>query len=237
MKPKRVVIGYIRVSSEEQAKSGLSLENQEKQIHAQATLRELTVDRIVRDGGESAKNLNRPGITSILEEVQAGKVSHLIVYKLDRLTRSLVDLGNLLALFDKHSVSLMSVQETLDTATANGRMLVNLLGMIAQWEREAIAERVRAAFAVKRSRNEKLGGIVPYGYRVSMENGRKMLTEDPEEAKVLGGILEARGEGRGYADIAAGLNQMGIKSRSGGLWYASTVRSIVQRAEKDRGNT
>jgi len=231
--PKRVA-GYIRVSTREQAETKLSLTNQEEKLKAYAISNDITIDRIYNDAAESAGDLNRPAMHELLAEVEKGNISHVIIYKLDRLTRNLENLGYLLRLFDKKEVSLLSVQESLNTSNASGRMIVNLLGMIAQWEREVIAERTRAALNVKRARGEKLGGIIPYGSRVAKgkgEGGKDTLVPNPKEAPVLQGILDARAEGRGYADIAQGLNQMGIKARSGGRWFPSTIRSVCIRSK------
>lgn len=222
----REVVGYIRVSSEEQAKSGLSLEHQESKVRAYAETYDLTLSKVERDE-ISGKNLDRPGITRILDGVDKGTVGHIVIYKLDRLTRSVGDLSKLLETFKRKDVSISSVSESLDTSSASGKMVVQMIGVIAEWERDTIAERTRDALNVKRSRGEKLGGLVPFGYRVQVSGGRKMLTQDPTEGPILRGILEARVDGRGYADIAAGLNQMGVKTRLGKRWHASTVRSIV----------
>lgn len=227
--PDRKVIGYIRVSSEEQAKSGLSLEHQETKIRAYATTYDLPVSGIERDEARSGKNLDRPGVRTILEGVESGQIGHLIIFKLDRLTRSVGDLSRLLDLFKRKDVSLSSVSESLDTSSASGKMVVQMIGVIAEWERDTIAERTLAALSVKRSKGEKLGGIVPYGWKAA----KGKLSPNPKEHSVLSGILEARSEGRGYADIAAGLNQMGVKPREGARWYASTIRSICVRAGRN----
>jgi len=219
------VVGYIRVSTKEQAESKLSLTNQEEKLHAWATTHDLKIRKVYNDAAESAKDLNRPQVQQMLKDVEAGKVSQIVIYKLDRLVRSVENLGYLVRLFDKKGVTLASVQESLDTSNASGRMVVNLLGMIAQWERETIAERTQVALDVKRRNGEKLGGIVPYGYR---KNG-KMLKPHPKEQGVLKGILKARREGRGYQDISEALNEQGTKPRKGKRWYASTVRSICLR--------
>lgn len=226
MKKDREVVGYIRVSSEEQAKSGLSLEHQENKVKAYATTYDLVIGTVYRDEAKSAKNLERPGMQKILAGIEDGSIGQVVIAKLDRLTRSVGDLSRLLALFKQKDVVISSVSENLDTSSASGKMVVQMIGVIAEWERDTIAERTRAALSVKRSKGEKLGGIVPYGYRA--KDG--MLIEDSKERGILRGILEARGEGRGYTDIAAGLNQMGVKPRQGLRWYASTVRSICLRA-------
>src|SRR5579863_6123869 len=101
----------------------------------------LTYPEVIQDAGESAKSLQRPGIGNLLEQVRADRVERIVVAKLDRLTRNVRDLSDLVELFAKHGVALVSVGETLDTSTSAGRMVVNMLGVVAQWEREAIGER------------------------------------------------------------------------------------------------
>lgn len=220
------VVGYIRVSTKEQAETKLSLTHQEEKIKAYAVSKDLDLGRVYNDAAESAKDLNRPAVQELLEDVDAGKISHVIIYKLDRLIRNVENLGYLIRTLEKKGVTLSSVQESLDTSTASGRMVVNLLGMIAQWERETIAERTQAALDVKRRNGEKLGGIVPYGYRVK----GKGLTPQAAEQKLLQAILRARKAGDGYQEISVRLNAQGVKPRSGKQWYASTIRGICRRA-------
>lgn len=221
----RAVVGYIRVSTKEQAETKLSLTHQEEKIRALAVAHDHNLTRMYNDAAESAKDLNRPKVQELLREVEAGRIGHVIIYKLDRLIRNVENLGYLLRLFEKKGVTLSSVQESLDTSTASGRMVVNLLGMIAQWERETIAERTQVALDVKRKRGEKLGGIMPYGYRVK---SGKLIPHDAEQ-KILRGVLKARKEGRGYQDIAEALNEQRVKPRKAARWYASTIRAICLR--------
>lgn len=222
--PDREVVGYIRVSSDEQAQSGLSLENQKQKILAYAESQDLKVARIYHDD-QSAKDLCRPEAQEMLARVESGKVGRIIVFKLDRLTRSVGDLSRLLELFARRGVTLSSVSETLDTASASGRMVVHIIGVISEWERGVISERTRAALSVKRSRGEKLGRVPPYGWKTS---GKKLI-KHPEEQCVLKSIIEARREGRSFAEIARNLNATGTKPRSGRIWYASTIRGICTR--------
>src|SRR5688500_19327064 len=100
---------------------------------------------VVEDAGFSAKDLHRPGMTELLRRVDAGEIAGVSAYKLDRLTRSVVDLYDLLARFEKTGTALVSVREQIDTTSAMGRFFVGLIGLIAQWEREQISERVRMA--------------------------------------------------------------------------------------------
>jgi DNA invertase Pin-like site-specific DNA recombinase len=240
-----LVVGYIRVSSEEQAKSGLSLENQEEKIHAYASLHDLEVDEVYRDEGASAKTLRRPGMKTVMGMIKRGEVQTLIIYKLDRMTRSLRDLDQMLSLCQDTDTALVSVTENIDTSSAAGRMVVHMLGVVAQWERETIGERTQAALAVKRSRGEKTGGSVPYGWRVKKGTGVKdkktgrmipaVLERDAREDQVVGRMMEwYEKDGIGYTEIARRLNRKGTKSRKGKEWSAQTVKYVVQRVLRDR---
>ena len=105
--------------------------------------------KVIIHGGESAKNLNRPGLKSLLALVDSSKVEAVIVAKLDRLTRSAKDLCSLLELFEKRGVALVSVAESLDTPSAAGRLMITIMAAVSQWEREAIGERTRDALAAQ----------------------------------------------------------------------------------------
>lgn len=230
----RVAVGYVRVSTKKQLesgidKSGLSTENQVQKLAGWASLKDTPLAKVYEDGAESAKDLNRPEIQEIIARIKRGEVSHLVMYKLDRLTRSLRDLDYLMHLCIETETTLVSVTENLDTSTATGRLMVNLIGLFAQWEREQIAERTQVALDLKRQRGEKLGGIVPYGWRA--RQGRLLPHED--EQKVLRAILRERGKGRGFLDIAEALNEQGVRPRKGRRWYASTIRAICLRAARE----
>lgn len=228
----RMVVGYIRVSTREQAETKLSLTNQEEKLKAYAITQDLKLDRIFSDAAESAKDLNRPAVQELLELVKRGKVGHVVIYKLDRLIRNVGDLSDLLRLFQKENVTLSAVTESLNTGTASGKMVVQMIGVIAEWERDTIAERTVAALSVKRGRNEKLGGIRPYGWAVKVKGGIKVLVPDPKEQGTLQGILKSHGEGEGYQAIAEALNASQTPPRKGKRWYASTIRGVCLR-----GNT
>jgi len=139
-------IGYVRVSTDRQAEQGVSLEAQESKIRAMATIHSAELAEVIIDGGESAKSLNRPGLQPLLALINAGQVQAVIVAKLDRLTRSVKDLCNLLELFEKRKVALISVAESLETTSAAGRLVITIMAAVSQWEREAIGERTRDRF-------------------------------------------------------------------------------------------
>ncbi len=138
-----LTLAYCRVSTEEQAEEGFSIEGQTDRLRLYAQLRELGEVTVVTDPGKSGKNLERPGLQQVLAAVQAGHVSHLLVWRLDRLSRNLSDLILLADVCGEHGVALHSVTENLDLSTAAGRMFYNILGTFAQYFREQLSENVR----------------------------------------------------------------------------------------------
>src|SRR5579864_2906890 len=215
-------IGYVRVSTDKQ---GISLEAQAEKIKAMALVQgtEL-IDTIVES--ESAKSLNRPGMAKLLAAVDKGKVQAIIVAKLDRLTRSVKDLCELLERFERRGVALISVAESLDTGSAAGRLVLNIMAAVSQWEREAIGERTRDALSHKRSRGERVGNIA-FGYRLGADG--KHVEPDPGEQTVLEEIRRLRGSGVSLRRIAAALNSRALKTRRGTAWRLEHVARICAR--------
>src|SRR5436190_15110858 len=193
-------IGYVRVSTDRQAEQGVSLEAQESKIRAMATIHSAELLEVIVDGGESAKSLNRPGLQRLMALIQAGQAQAVIVAKLDRLTRSVKDLCGLLELFEKRRVALISVAESLDTASAAGRLVITIMGAVSQWEREAIGERTRDALRHKRDHGERVGNI-EFGYRLASDG--KHLEPSPAEQLALTAIRKLRTRGLSLRRIAA----------------------------------
>lgn len=218
-------IGYIRVSTEDQAESGLSLAHQRAKIEAYAVATDLDLVAVVEDAGESAKSLNRPGIQKVIEAVRAGEVAAVVILKLDRITRSVRDLGTLVDLFDKTGASLVSVQDSINTSTAAGRLVLNVLGSVAQWEREAIGERTAAALAVKKNRSERVGTL-PYGFDLA-DDGRTLIP-NAHEQEGLSLLRELRLAGMSYRRIGAELEARGFTTKAGGKWLPGTVRNLCE---------
>ena len=144
------VIGYSRVSTEEQATSGLGLEDQRRHIAGDADRRGWTVEWI-EDAGYSAKDLNRPGISTALSLLREGSAQALVVAKLDRLSRSLMDFAGLMDRSHREGWALVALDLGVDTSTPQGEMMANVLATFAHFERRLIGERTRAALAVKKS--------------------------------------------------------------------------------------
>jgi site-specific DNA recombinase len=161
-------VGYLRVSIDKQADRGVSLDAQAEKIKAMAVVHNAELVDIIVDGGESAKSLQRPGMERLLELVDGKKVQAVMIAKLDRLTRSVKDLCELLERFERRGVALISVAESLDTSSAAGRLVLNIMTAVSQWEREAIGERTRDAMSHRRSNGERVGNI-RFGYRLGAD--------------------------------------------------------------------
>lgn len=218
-------IGYIRVSTDDQAESGLSLAHQRAKIEAFAMATDLSLVEVIEDAGESAKSMNRPGLLRAIEAVRRGEAGALVILKLDRLTRSVRDLGTLVDLFEKTGAALISVQDSINTSTAAGRLVLNVLGSVAQWEREAIGERTAAAMQVKKGRGE-LVGAVPFGFDLGDDG--KTLIPNSQEQEALSILRELRAQGLSYRKIGAELESRGIRTKNGGTWQAMTIRNLCR---------
>ncbi len=216
-------IGYARVSTAEQARNGISLEVQQEKVEAMAKVQGAELAEIIVEDA-SAKTLRRPGMERVLAMVRARQVDAVIIYKLDRLTRSVRDLGRLLELFDKAGVALVSVSESLDTGTAAGRLVLNVMGAVAQWEREAIAERTREALQAKKSKGERVG-TVPYGYQLSADGVH--MKQESREQRTLRTIRKLREAGQSLRTIAAELNRRGLRTRRGSAWRFQYVANLI----------
>jgi DNA invertase Pin-like site-specific DNA recombinase len=156
--------------------------------------------------------------------LRTGKAEALLVVKLDRLTRSVRDLGELVAdYFASGKSALLSVSEQIDTRSAAGRLVLNVLASVGQWEREAIGERTAAAMAHKASQGDYCGGAAPYGYAV--EGGRLVPVE--AEQAVLTAAREARAAGLSLRSVARVLAERGFKTRTGGAFAAVQVARMV----------
>jgi DNA invertase Pin-like site-specific DNA recombinase len=225
------VVGYLRVSTEEQEQSGLGLEDQAAKINSYCDLYELELATVRMDIASGKAVHNRDGLQEALAMLKKGEAQGFIVAKLDRLTRSVRDLGTLLHHYFEKDYSLFVVQEQVDTRTASGRLLLNLLTSVAQWERETIGERTRDALAAKRKRGEKTGGDVPFGYNAAKDG---KLVENRQEQAVIEQVKILRKKGYGYKKIAGALNDLGYRTKQGKLWSHVTAGRLVRKIEDGR---
>ena len=234
-RPVTRVVGYVRVSTERQADEGVSLDVQRARLAAHCAAQEhLELVAIEADEGASAKTLDRPGLQRALGMLRAGTADALLVPKLDRLTRRVTDLGALLAeYFAGERWALLSVADHIDTRTASGRMILFILMSVAQWEREAIGERTRAAMVFLRSEGVTVGRA-PLGQMYAPDGdpitGRRGLRPAPAEVETTARIRTLRVAGWSYARIAAQLTEEGHATKLGGRWHANTVRLTCLRA-------
>ena len=223
----RTAIGYIRVSTEEQSREGVSLEMQTVKIRQYAELNDMELTAILEDAGVSGKTIKaRAGVQAVLAMVKARKVDAVIVYKLDRLARNTIQCLEMAQLMDKTGVALHSISEKLDTQNALGRFFFTLTASLAEMERGIISERTSAALAQKRANGEKTGGDIPIGYR--LEDGR--LIPNIEEQRAIKRIFQLRGEGFSLRQIVRCLADEGIKSRNGGAFHKTQIQRILKRA-------
>lgn len=227
-------LGYVRVSTDKQAEHGISLEAQAEKIRAMALVQGADLSEIIVESGESAKSLNRPGMARLLALVDAGKVQAVIVAKLDRLTRSVKDLCELLDRFERRGVALVSVAESLDTGSAAGRLVLNIMAAVSQWEREAIGERTRDALRHKRSQGERVGNIA-FGSRLAQDG--QHLEPDPAEQAALVEIRRLRNQGTTLRGIAAALNHRAFRTRRGTEWRLESVARILKQREATRSHS
>jgi len=215
-------IGYVRVSTDDQAAEGVSLAAQGERIGAYCVAQGWELTAVYIDAGESAKSLDRAGLSAALEAVEAGEADALLALKLDRLTRSVVDFYALAERCEAAGVRLAAVQESLDTGSANGRMVTSILAVMAQWERETIAERTAAALAHKQSKGEHVGRV-PFGFQIGAGG---QLEENAEELATIQKMKRWRRRGLSYRAIAAKLDAVGVESRAG-RWSHTGVRGLV----------
>lgn len=215
------VVCYLRVSTTEQAEDGYSIRAQRAQLIDYCRVNDYEITNIYIDEGYSAKDMNRPALKQLLADAEKGLFDAVVVYKLDRFTRSVKDLYELLDYLNRHNVGFISKQEKFDTTTAMGRAMIGLLAVFAQFERELIAERVRMGQEQKVKEGKKPGGKYPFGY----DKAGELV---PEEAETLRRLRELyMKENLGFKSIAIRLNQEGLMRR-GFDWRASTAALTLE---------
>ena len=217
-------VGYIRVSTEEQAREGVSLDVQEDKIKKYVDLHNLGQIRIIRDEGKSGKDLNREGMREIITLCEKKEIDHLIVYKMDRLTRRTLDLLTLVEeVFKPNKVQFHSITERVDTSTAQGKFFLTIIGAMSQMERDLISERTSEALRYKISQGENVGSP-PLGFLAE----DKKLSRIDGEFEIVEYIKSLKRKRLSLRQIANRLNEQEIPTKRGGSWYAGTVRYILR---------
>jgi len=219
-------VAYLRVSTDKQADRGVSLEAQRAKVESYASLYDLDLVTVEVDAGESAKSLARPALERALTMLRAGKADALLVVKLDRLTRSVRDLCDLVdRYFRDGKRALLSVGEQVDTRSAAGRMVLNVMSAVGQWEREAIGERTSAAMQHKAAQGEYTGGAAPYGYALASDG--VALVEVAAGQAVIAEARALRSAGMSLRKVAELLDSKGLRARSGRTFAAAQVARLV----------
>ena len=218
--PQRM-IGYCRFSTSEQAISGLGLADQEQRIRDMAKPKGWRMVQVIRDEGMSAGTLERPGLHRALSLLAAGRADGLVVAKLDRLTRSTIDFGLLLEWFRDNARTLILLDLGVDTSTAGGELVANVIVSVAQWERGVISERTRAALAQLRAQGKPTG-------RPAVVDDRAL------HARILEMKVDCDMTLRQICDA---LNAEGVPTRRGAAkWQPSAIQSVLgyKRPRKPR---
>jgi len=205
---------YTRKSHEEgldQAFNSLDAQREscEAYILSQAGLGWELIDRSYDDGGISGGHMERDGLQHLLTDIKAGQVDVVVVYKVDRLTRSIIDFGKLVEAFDEHEVSFVSVTQAFNTTNSMGRLTLNVLLSFAQFEREVTAERIRDKIASSKKKGMWMGARVPFGYR----NEDKQLIIYPNEANSVKLMFDLYLEHENIREVKEALDRQCIQTR------------------------
>ena len=219
---------YVRVSTEEQAKEGFSIRAQQDKLKDFIKIKGWELYDVYIDEGISGKNITeRPAINRLIADVMQKKVENVLVFKIDRLTRSTKDLITLMETFNNNNCAFNSLMESIDTGTPSGRMFIKIIGIFAEFERENLIERVSVALEKKVREGYTISGFsVPYGY--IRENGNREITINEEESKIVKEIFSMYlSKHKTLYDIAKTLTMRNIKTGSGNEWNASSVKYVL----------
>lgn len=236
------LVGYVRVSTHEQADGGLSLAAQRERLRAYAVAHGFDLVGLEEDAGLSGSlsPTKRPGLSRALAAVAAGKADGVAVVKLDRLSRTVAHTLALVAQAEREGWRLASVSEALDTGTAVGRMVVTILAALAQMEREQVGERTTAAMDQIAREGRARSRFLPFGFRLAgsdtteaVAGDRSPLVADQAEQAILAQMLALQAEGKGAHRIAGTLNAAGtVNPRTGSAWSVGTAAAILRTAER-----
>lgn len=221
-------IGYVRVSTEEQAREGVSLDNQKAQIEKYIEYKGFELTGMIEDAGISGgKNRSREGFVELLGTIEAGQVDVVIIYSLERLSRDMLTLLSLEKYLDEYDVELHEVTGQIDTGTATGFMNFAMKAFIGEMERRTVKERTRKAMQFKKG-NAEIVGPIPYGY----ENQAGKLVEVESEQRVIKLVNERYQRGARLVDIARELKERGKFTRRGRNFTSAQVLRIIKGYKK-----
>ena len=219
---------YCRVSSDERLDQSFNSIDAQREagiayVASQKTEGWELVPDFYEDPGFSGGNMERPGLKRLLKDIQTGKIDIVVVYKIDRLSRSLADFAKMVEVFDNHMVSFSSVTQQINSATSMGRLMLNVLLSFAQFEREVTGERIRDKIAASKRKGMWMGGSVPLGYRV--EN--RALHIEPQEAELVQRIFEQFIAEQSTTKIVKELNEQGIQTKRKKAFCKQSIYKIL----------
>jgi site-specific DNA recombinase len=213
---------YCRVSTKMQVKDGDSIENQKKWLIEYAHHKNLEY-KVYSDEGYSAKDQSRPALQRLFNDIKENKIRSVVVAKLDRMVRSIKDLWDILTFFEEYKIIFRSLSDSFDTATANGRLTLNVLGSVAQWEREIISERVGENMRQRAKDGKWNGGPIPFGY----QKKDKTIVINEKEAQILRTIYAKYLETESIRAVTHWLNTNHYKTKHGMSWATSTISRLL----------
>lgn len=221
------VAAYIRVSTDEQAEQGISIPAQKSRLAAYCKSQGWDIYDFYIDDGYSGKDLERPAMQNLIGDAMAGKLSIVLVYKLDRLSRRQKDVLHLLEdVFEPHGMGFKSATEPFDTTTPYGKASLGMMAVFAQLERETIIERVKMAKRELAKQGHTLGGPAPYGYTYNYD--KKLIEINEIQAATVMWIYNAYLSGvSGYQSIAEALEEKGVPGPTNQRWIKQSVRKIL----------
>jgi DNA invertase Pin-like site-specific DNA recombinase len=221
------VVGYTRVSVDDGGERGAGLAAQRSAIVAEVARRGWTLVDIFEDVGYSGRDFNRPAVTTAISLLKRGDADALVVAKLDRLSRSILDFTSIMDRARKEDWGVIALDCAVDTTTPAGEAMSNVMATFAQYERRVIAARTSDALRELRSRG-KAYSPTPFGFQ---RDGDSLVLHEPEQ-KVLARMRRLRAKGKSYRDIAASLNRSKTPAKNHGIWFASSVRSTLATSVK-----
>lgn len=220
----RKAVAYVRVSSEEQAIEGVSLDAQEARIRAYCIANDLELVRVYRDAGVSAGTPleKRPEGAAVLQALASREAYHVVAVKLDRLFRNALDCLTNVEKWDRGGIGLHLLDLSVNTSTAAGRAFLQMAAAFAEMERSLIRERTESAMAHKKA-NLEVYSASPFGF----DRIGERLVANPSEQAIVQRIKALDAEGVPMLRIAERLNAEGVTTKKGGKWYASTIKAIL----------
>ncbi len=217
---------YIRVSTDEQAKHGFSIRAQREKLTSYAKLKDWHIYDIYIDEGISGKNLERAAIQKMLVDIKTNKIKNVLVFKIDRLTRSTKDLIDLIELFQKHNCEFNSLTESIDTTTPTGRMFIKIIGLFAEFERETIVERIKVGLERKVKEGYSLCSSTPsLGY--VRNRGEKVQRIDERESAIVKEIYQMFLNDKTISEIKKQLQIKRVKTKKNRNWTNKNIINIL----------